>query len=438
MSPGSGRGKRRANESRNRGLRLDVGANVHVSRLSDDTRSLKEHAVRSVSIVVSVALFLGVASDPLGAQSQERDDDGGVSLTVRGVGLTLGPVPRASGLRINWRDRHLESVNGINLTVWLPRGEPRVGGTVNGMALGVLGPQAGVVNGLALGLGAVVGEERLSGLGVAGLALVSSGDAHGIHMGGLATVTRGHMAGIQAGGLAVVSRGGVEGLSAAGLATVADGPLSGIHGAGLALVAGERVTGASLSGLALVTEGGVWGLHGSGLALVGARSVEGLNLGGLALVSEGPVTGFNVGGVALVGGALRGFAGSLGAAVGSEIQGLAVGGLAVVSGGAVQGAALSAVAVEAGSRLQGLATGVGRIRAPVIQGTALSLGHLKAWDVSGFTVAGYTQVRGRQQGLAVGLYNSARELRGVQIGLLNRADNNPTPFRYLPFVNLHF
>ena len=53
-------------------------------------------------------------------------------------------------------------------------------------------------------------------------------------------------------------------------------------------------------------------------------------------------------------------------------------------------------------------------------------------------MAGYNRVRGRHTGLSIGLYNSARELSGIQIGLLNRADNNPPPFRYLPFINVHF
>ena len=30
------------------------------------------------------------------------------------------------------------------------------------------------------------------------------------------------------------------------------------------------------------------------------------------------------------------------------------------------------------------------------------------------------------------------ERQGIQIGLLNRAGDNPAPFRYVPFLNLHF
>jgi hypothetical protein len=41
------------------------------------------------------------------------------------------------------------------------------------------------------------------------------------------------------------------------------------------------------------------------------------------------------------------------------------------------------------------------------------------------------------RGLAVGIYNSAYELHGFQIGLLNHARNNKPPFRYLPLLNVH-
>lgn len=41
-----------------------------------------------------------------------------------------------------------------------------------------------------------------------------------------------------------------------------------------------------------------------------------------------------------------------------------------------------------------------------------------------------------QTGLAIGIYNSAEVLKGVLIGLLNRAKNNRPPFRWLPLLNV--
>jgi hypothetical protein len=36
------------------------------------------------------------------------------------------------------------------------------------------------------------------------------------------------------------------------------------------------------------------------------------------------------------------------------------------------------------------------------------------------------------------VWNFARELNGVQIGVINIAKNNRAPFRVLPIINAHF
>ena len=55
----------------------------------------------------------------------------------------------------------------------------------------------------------------------------------------------------------------------------------------------------------------------------------------------------------------------------------------------------------------------------------------------GVAIAAFNQIRGEQHGLAIGVFNSADELHGMQIGLLNRARNNRPPFRWLPIFNAH-
>jgi len=44
----------------------------------------------------------------------------GIDLTVDHVGLAIGDVPRVIGLRLNYRDRRLERVDGVNVTIWSP------------------------------------------------------------------------------------------------------------------------------------------------------------------------------------------------------------------------------------------------------------------------------------------------------------------------------
>jgi hypothetical protein len=60
---------------------------------------------------------------------------------ARPVGITFGNARRAVGLRINLRDEGVRRVDGINLTLWIPRSNPDA--VVNGAAIGLVGPAAG-------------------------------------------------------------------------------------------------------------------------------------------------------------------------------------------------------------------------------------------------------------------------------------------------------
>jgi hypothetical protein len=64
--------------------------------------------------------------------------------------------------------------------------------------------------------------------------------------------------------------------------------------------------------------------------------------------------------------------------------------------------------------------------------------YLKTGGLSGLSLSAYNRVRGLQTGVAIGIYNSAWELKGVQIGAVNRAKNNRAPFKILPLFNIHF
>src|SRR5437588_9396414 len=71
-----------------------------------------------------------------------------IDLTLNNVGIAIGDKPEMTGLRINYRDRHLREITGINATIWTPH-DP-ASGTVNGIALGLPATGAGEINGLAL------------------------------------------------------------------------------------------------------------------------------------------------------------------------------------------------------------------------------------------------------------------------------------------------
>ena len=149
----------------------------------------------SILFVLSFALL-----SPLQAQDNSgRRNGGGLDLTVGGTGLAIGNIPRVNGIRLNFRDRYLEEVNGLNLTLWTPQKDHHVGGTVRGLAVGLISPVADRLQGLSVGGLAVVGSEEISGIALGGLAVVGEGTIQGIAIGGLATVADGSSYGINIG-----------------------------------------------------------------------------------------------------------------------------------------------------------------------------------------------------------------------------------------------
>ena len=60
--------------------------------------------------------------------------DNSLDLTVNGSGISIGDSREVKGLRLNYRDRNLRRVDGVNATIWMPYEHPR--GLVEGVALG--------------------------------------------------------------------------------------------------------------------------------------------------------------------------------------------------------------------------------------------------------------------------------------------------------------
>ena len=60
---------------------------------------------------------------------------------MNNTGLSLGNSPRWNGLRINVVDKNVETINGLNLTLWAAsRRNPRA--ELRGIADGLIGPGA--------------------------------------------------------------------------------------------------------------------------------------------------------------------------------------------------------------------------------------------------------------------------------------------------------
>ena len=304
--------------------------------------------VRRIACVAAVLL-----PAPLLAQA--------LDLTVHDVGLAIGDKPRVTGVRINFRDRNLVEVHGINATVWTPYQPPT--GVVNGIALGLPLTGARRIDGLAIGALGVGAEESMRGIGIAPLGMGAGGDIAGIMIGGLGAGAGGSVRGLAIGGLGVGSGGATEGIMIGGL------------GVG----SGGRARGMLIGGL---------GVGGGG-------SVTGLSVGGLGVGAGGDVTGIAIGG--------------LGVGAGGTLRGVAIG------GGGVGASRLRGVAVA------GLGAGGEDVKGVVIAGAYVEVardGRLRGGSLSAFN-----RIRGVQHGLTIGLVNYAAELHGGQFGLLNVSAN---------------
>lgn len=391
-----------------------------------------------------------------GAASADEDDSANVSqdttatdwdrsfvLGIGSTGIGFGNTRRLNGIRINVRDRRVERVNGVNLTLWKARRNPHL--VINGVALGLVGPEAAKIQGIGIGPMVSLEGDGLRGVGVGLLAVASDGgDLSGIAIGGLAVASDGgNLTGVNLAGLAVATdNGNLRGISVAGIAIASDnGNVSGINAAGMVIASDNgNITGLNAAGIAIASDNG---------------SVRGINFSGLVVATDsGDIFGVNTAGLVIAtdGGDIRGLsiAGGIIATDGGSITGLAIGGGGVLTesgpitgmavGGSLLPFAITGKWIGNGWKQNvnraligaGLVALGGSVYSPEIKGLSLGI-------VNGFWHKGFEEFRITRQltGLSIGLVNLTKNLKGFQIGLLNYAGNNPAPFKLLPLLNLN-
>ncbi len=79
-------------------------------------------------------------------------------------GLSIGNSSYHNGLRLNFFDRNVDQINGLNLALWSSAQK------TNGVLLNVLGGETTNTNGFAMS-GLMLGASKLNGFGMSGLAL---------------------------------------------------------------------------------------------------------------------------------------------------------------------------------------------------------------------------------------------------------------------------
>lgn len=219
---------------------------------------------------------------------------GSVGLTYENHGIVFGNAPVVHGLRINAVDRDVETVDGLNLTFWIPRGkDPNPYFRMNGLAVGVVAPVVYQLQGVGIG-GLGLKADRMTGLAIAGLgagvdemtgigigSLGMGGDKFtGLFVGGLG-LGADEITGIGLGGLGI---GGdrLSGLFVGGLGIGAD-ELTGLFVGGLG-VGGDRLTGLYVGGLGIGGDN-LTGFFVGGLG-IGADRISGASLGGLLIRAD--------------------------------------------------------------------------------------------------------------------------------------------------------
>jgi hypothetical protein len=211
-------------------------------------------------LALVAALLLAIAAPALA---------GGVGVPTSRAGLGVGNLPEFTGLRLNFRDRDVHRVDGVNVTVW-PADDRNRGAVYRGVGLNIVGNSGAEMDGVFVSLVGVSVREKARGVFVSGIG--SSG-------------------------------GDLDGVMIAGIGAGAD-DLRGIAVAGLG-VGCEDVSGIIVAGLG-----------------AGAEDITGIAVGGLGMGGK-DMQGIMVGGLGVGGETLRGIA--LGGGVGvDEVQGLAL------------------------------------------------------------------------------------------------------------------
>lgn len=324
-------------------------------------------------------------------------NDPGVGLPAKKWFLGFGNSPVFTGLRFNFRDKDVEKVNGVSFTIWQPKdgtGE----GVVNGISFGV--PLAGGTaqrNGINLGLAGISANNQLNGINIGGIGAGAGGSARGINIGGI--------------------------------------------GVG----AGDQLTGINIGGVGLGSGQTVSGFNFGGIGIGAGEELKGINIGGIGVGSGGDVKGFNFGGI--------------GVGAGDDISGINIGGIGMGAGGTAKGINIGGIGVGAGEKLVGLNVAIVGLGAPTVKGISVAsvvggdevsgIALAPAWvkvgdkgdedaELKGIAIAPFNQVRGKNNGVSIGVLNLSKGGKGIQIGLLNHNPENPKGLRWLPFFNANF
>lgn len=208
-----------------------------------------------------VQLMLLMAFTIISAYAQDPGDNGkALNFPFRKYGISIGNSYVFNGLRINYNNKNVRELNGVNITA--------IGGTSNLDAK---------LTGINICLFQIVGEMQFINLGIGGML---TGRMNGISIGGL-LVGAGEINGVSASGLLNMMEGGdMNGMIMSGLFTMGEGN-------------GSHMNGLAVSGLFTGTDGEINGVVLSPTVYSASR-INGFSFGPGVIWSDSIVNGLAV------------------------------------------------------------------------------------------------------------------------------------------------
>ncbi len=208
------------------------------------------------SIVLSIA-FICLAA--LSSNAQDTLSNGkALNIPFKKYGLSFGNSYEFNGIRINFADKNVRRINGLNVTFWIYKtqkfeewlNEANYNSVINGISIGTM-PVAGSMQPINLGILGSLTSSDMNGLSVGGIALASGRSINGLSVSGLLTQCD-VISGFAISGLFVGGTGGINGVAIAGLAVSSDrSDINGFAFSPGVVFCGNNYRGVGISGIFL-------------------------------------------------------------------------------------------------------------------------------------------------------------------------------------------
>ncbi len=221
-----------------------------------------------------------------------------------------------------------------------------------------------------------------------------NGNLNGVEIGGLVNILNQNATGTQIAGLANIVTENVTGAQIAGLLNKNGGRVIGAQISGLASLVSGKISGAQISGLLNSVTDTVTGIQIGGLANITKKEIRGLQIAGTMNINRENVSGVQVAGIANI--------------LATKTTGLQIGGL------------LNNQKSFSGVQISGIANIVSE------NSHGAQITGLFNWNKSnlnGIQVSGFTNLADTLRGVQItGFYNKTKVNKGVQISIVNVAD----------------